>query len=101
MSTAAPAALRPVVPRAEQAAEHRSKAHHLEEDPLTTPALTVARLAPSPTIVNPMTENSPKSPIVVTRACRSAISGTEKADVLGADAAGALADVDAADPRRG
>ena len=44
--------------------------------------------------MNSMVEKSPKALTDLTRACRSCSSGTEKCDVLDADALGALADVD-------
>ena len=48
-------------------------------EPPTTPARTT-RGSPSPTIVKPMVEKSPKADSVFTRARRSRISGTENAE---------------------
>jgi len=47
-----------------------------KNDPPTTPART-SRGSPAPIIVNSIVEKSPKAPMVVARALRSLISGTE------------------------
>ena len=49
-----------VVPHVDQAAEHRTQAHHLEVVPPTTPART-SRGSPRPIRVKPMVEKSPNA----------------------------------------
>ena len=64
-------------------------------EPLTTPAWTT-RGSPKPTMLKPMTEKSPNAVMVVARALKSSISGTENVVFVGAEARRALADVDEA-----
>ena len=77
VSTAAPSALGPSSPALSSRPSTGRRPITSKYEPPTTPARTV-RGSPSPSIVNSMVEKSPNALSVLTRACRSRSSGTEK-----------------------
>ena len=78
VSTAAPGRLRPIVGRAEQAAQHRTQPHDFEVRPADDARANDARLAEADHRELDGGEVAEGASSVLTRARRSRISGTEK-----------------------
>ena len=86
--------LRPIVGRTEQPAEHRAQPHDVEVRAADHAGADDARLAEADHRELDGREVAERASSVLTRACRSRISGTEKLAFSTAEAGRALADVD-------